>query len=295
MPNIVQDFRKTLKLVEVEELADLYIYRPLAFVLVKAIAGTNITPNQLTIFSLFIGVLGGVCYGLGRPSMVVLGAALYAISIVVDCADGQLARLKKNGTPIGRILDGLIDYAVTIAIYVGVAVGFDPGPGRRNVWILLLAAAGLSNIFHSAVLDYYRFRFIDQALGAKHDEDAEYHAFQAELAGLKEKPGGFIRKGIIRIYLKYLSIQKTLTRWRPRSRSASSVGRDEFYRSNKAVMRGWTFLGSTTLGSLMIAATLIGRIDFYFWGRIGAANLLAAVLFVIQRRIDRRLGFRSPS
>jgi hypothetical protein len=64
------------------------------------------------------------------------------------------------------------------------------------------------------------------------------------------------------------------------------VDRDAFYRKNKAVMRGWTFLGSTTLGSLMIVATLAGRIDIYFWGRIVAANVLAAVLFFVQQRID---------
>jgi phosphatidylglycerophosphate synthase len=34
-------------------------------------------------------------------------AALYFISNVLDCADGQIARLK-NGTKVGRIVDGLL-------------------------------------------------------------------------------------------------------------------------------------------------------------------------------------------
>ena len=293
MSNLIAEFRKTLKLVEVEELADLYVYRPLAFLLVKGIARTEITPNQLTMFSLIVGVLGGISYGLGRRPAVVLGAVLYALSIIVDCADGQLARLKKNGTPLGRILDGLIDYVVTTAVYVGVAIGFDPGPGRRTVWILLLAAAGLSNIVHSAALDYYRFRFISHVVPERRDEDAEYREFEAELESLRRCPGNGLRKAIIRIYLKYLSIQKKVTRARTRVPPAGEAGREAFARRNKAVMRGWTFLGSTTLGSLLIAATLAGRIEIYFWGRIVAANILAAVLFLVQRRIDRGLRTRS--
>jgi hypothetical protein len=289
MPNLIAEFRKTLKLVEVEELADLYVYRPLAFLLVKGIARTEITPNQLTMFSLIVGVLGGVSYGLGRRPAVILGAVLYALSIVVDCADGQLARLKRNGTPLGRILDGLIDYVVTVAVYLGIAIGFDPGPGRRTVWILLLAAAGASNIVHSAALDYYRFRFIAHVVPEKRDEDAEYREFEAELESLRGRPGSGLRRAIIQIYLKYLSIQKKMTRSRMSARPASDADRATFARKNKAVMRGWTFLGSTTMGSLLIAATLAGRIDIYFWGRIVAANALAAVLYFVQRRIDREL------
>jgi hypothetical protein len=295
MPNLIAEFRKTLKLVEVEELADLYVYRPLAFLLVKGIARTEITPNQLTLFSLIVGVLGGVSYGLGRRPAVVLGAILYALSIVVDCADGQLARLKKNGTPLGRILDGLIDYVVTVAVYIGLAVGLDPGPGRRTVWILLLAAAGLSNVVHSAALDYYRFRFVSHVVPEWRDEDAEYREFEAELKTLRSRPGNTLRKSIIRIYLKYLSLQKKMTRSRSKARPAPEADRGAFYRKNKAVMRGWTFLGSTTFGSLTIGATLAGRIDIFFWGRIVAANLLAAVLFFIQRRIDHGREAESAS
>jgi len=295
MAKLIQEYRKTLKLIEVEELADLYILRPPAFLLVKAMAGTNITPNQVTMLSMTVGVLGGICYGLGRPSTIVLGAILLGLSLVFDCADGQLARLKKNGTPLGRILDGLIDYVVQIAVFAGLAVGLDPGPGRRTVWILLLAAAGLSNIFHSTVVDYYRLRFIDRAKGEKHDVPAEYRDFQAELDGLKGKPGSSVRRGVIRLYLRYLSLQMRMTRPGTESRPASAAGRDEFYRANKAVMRGWTFLGSGTFGFLMVATTLIGRFDLYLWARIVAGNLLAAVLFVVQIRIDRRLELRSAS
>jgi len=294
MSKIIQEFRKTLKLTEVEELADLYILRPLAFLLVKAIAGTNITPNQLTMLSMAVGVLGGVGYGLGRPSTIVLGAVLFGLSLVLDCADGQLARLKKNGTPLGRILDGLIDYVVTIAVFVGLAVGLDPGPGRRTAWILLLAAAGLSNVFHSVVVDYYRSRFMDRAKGEKHDVAIEYRDLKAELEGLKGKPGSSVRRGIIGLYLRYLSLQMRMIRPGSVPRPASAAGRDAFYRANKGIMRGWTFLGSGTFGVLMVATTLIGRFDLYLWARIVVGNLLAAVLFVIQIRIDRRLELRSP-
>jgi len=287
MRKIFEEFRRSLKLIDVEELADLYLTRPLAFLLVKAIRRTEITPNQLTMISMAVGVLGGVAYGLGRPWSIVLGAVGLALSMVFDCADGQLARLKKNGTPLGRILDGVIDYVVMIAAYVGLAVGLDPGPGRRTVWLLLMAAAGASNIFHSGILDYYRVRYLERVQGEHNDIDSEIREFQGELDKMKNEPRGGLKRGIVRIYLGYLGNQKRLTPTRPSPRPLSPEERTEFARHNKGVMRGWTFLGSGTFGVLMVVTTLIGRFDLYLWGRIVAGNLLAVILFAVQARIDR--------
>ena len=45
-------------MVEVEEFFDLVFYRPLAYLLVKSIYRTRITPNQVTWLALLIGFIG---------------------------------------------------------------------------------------------------------------------------------------------------------------------------------------------------------------------------------------------
>lgn len=282
------DYTRSLKLKEVEEVFDLYFYRPLAFLLVKAIYQTNITPNQLTVASMFVGVLGGLCYSFGHPSAIAAGAILYGLSIVIDCSDGQLARLKKNGTRLGRILDGLIDYVVMIAIYAGIGIGLVPESGDSGMWWLLILAAALSNLFHSVALDYYRNRFMDFVQGASTQDEDDYRSFQQEYDVLARRKGKILRKAAIWLYLRYLLAQKRMTmNWEAAGPPKKSAG--DFYRRNKAAIRLWTFLGSTTQGTILIAASLADRIDLYFWAMIVVGNVWTVVMFAVQNRIDHRL------
>ena len=56
----------------------------------------------------------------------------YLLFNVLDCSDGQLARIKKNGTSVGRLLDGIADYIAAIAIYAGIAIGYTNKPGQPH-------------------------------------------------------------------------------------------------------------------------------------------------------------------
>jgi len=289
--SLLAEYRKSLKQVEVEELVDLYFFRPLGFALVKAIYRTNITPNQLTMVSLALGILGGVCYGFGHRMAVMLGATLYAVSLVLDCSDGQLARLKKNGTRLGRVLDGFIDYFVGIAVYLGIGIGLAPETGNSLMWWFLIAAAGLSNFFHSVSVDYYRTRFIDfvQGEGASHFEDEDYRSFKEELGVLKAQKGKVLRKWAIGAYLRYLNIQKKMTLHRHNSGIEKKMNEEDFYRRNKIALRFWTFLGSSTQIAFLIVTSVLDRMDIYFWGMIVVMNIWAAVMFVVQNRIDHKV------
>ncbi len=63
--SIIQEYKRGLKAVAVEEVLDLVFYRPLAFLLVKLIYRTSITPNELTLASMALGICGGVSYAFG--------------------------------------------------------------------------------------------------------------------------------------------------------------------------------------------------------------------------------------
>lgn len=287
--SVLSEYKRSLKLVEVEEILDLLFYRPLAFVLVKAIYPTNITPNQLTVFSLAIGILAGVCYGFGHSSAVIVAAVLYGLSVILDCADGQLARLKKNGTRLGRILDGLIDYFVNLAVYLGIGIGLAPESGHRSFWWLLIVTAGFSKLFHAIALDYYRNRFMDLMQGASQEVDEDYRSFEKELEVLNAQKGKIIRKTAISLYLKYLNLQKRLTLNWGGEKSLRKFKEDDFYRKNKLILRGWTILGSTTQATLLVVTSLFGRIDLFFWGTIVVGNIWAAFMFIAQNRVDHSL------
>ncbi|WP_067821290.1 CDP-alcohol phosphatidyltransferase family protein [Actinomadura kijaniata] len=83
---------------------------PLAARLVKVTANrTNITPNQLTVGALILGLGAGACFLVGTWPYLLLGALLYHLSFTLDCMDGKIARLKGNGSVFGAWLDYIFD------------------------------------------------------------------------------------------------------------------------------------------------------------------------------------------
>ena len=115
------------------------IYRPLAFLPVKSIYKTKITPDQLTLGAIVLGLTGGFLYAFGLHQTSIAGAIFHHSVIILDCSDGQLARLrKKSGSKIGRLLDGIADYIVVASIYIGLAIGYAEKGGQPfNILILL--------------------------------------------------------------------------------------------------------------------------------------------------------------
>ncbi|MDQ1296055.1 MAG: hypothetical protein QG611_33, partial [Bacteroidota bacterium] len=54
----LSEYKRSLKMKEVEETIDLIVYRPLAFLLVKLIYNTRITPDHLTFAAIIMGLIG---------------------------------------------------------------------------------------------------------------------------------------------------------------------------------------------------------------------------------------------
>jgi phosphatidylglycerophosphate synthase len=87
-----------------------FVARPLAAVLLVPLAKTRITPNQITFLSLltFVGAMVWLALGHGRQGLI-SAVLILQLSYVLDCTDGQLARLKHLSSPVGAHLDFLMD------------------------------------------------------------------------------------------------------------------------------------------------------------------------------------------
>ncbi|OLT24216.1 phosphatidylglycerophosphate synthase [Nocardiopsis sp. CNR-923] len=87
-----------------------WLVDPLASRLVKVTANrTEITPNQLTLAALVLGLAAAVCFYLADWYWLLAGALLFHLSFVLDCMDGKIARLKGNGSVFGSWLDYVFD------------------------------------------------------------------------------------------------------------------------------------------------------------------------------------------
>ena len=120
-----ENISQTLKSSETDDWLDLHIIRPMCFYFVKFFAWLGITPNTVTILSMFVGAgssfffVSGCFYYEGTKGLIynLIAIALLMVADLLDCTDGQLARYTGQKSRMGRILDGVAGFTWFIPIY----------------------------------------------------------------------------------------------------------------------------------------------------------------------------------
>jgi phosphatidylglycerophosphate synthase len=102
---------------------DRYAIRPPASLIVKAVLGTSITPNQLTQTSFVIALIAGLVFAGGSRLSFVLGGCLALVSTIFDAADGMLARSKGLTSRYGAYMDIFLDRIADFAVMAGASAG----------------------------------------------------------------------------------------------------------------------------------------------------------------------------
>lgn len=273
---------------EVEEYLDLYFYRPVAFIIVKSVYNTGITPDHLTLAAIFCGLTGSIFYTLGPGNAAFIGALFFALFIIFDCSDGQLARLKKNGTPLGRILDGAADYLVSISVYIGIAFGYSNEEGEPSMMLLLLIISGLSVMVQHMLVDFYRTRFLTVVSKRKNILKEDLKEYRIEYIRLKTTKGKAFERNVIYLYLIYLKLQRKLIARRTKD-EFTDISAEDYYNKNRVLLRLWLTMGPSAMRTTLIVCSVLNRFDIFFWIIIAGFNILAATLWIIQRQFDRSL------
>jgi hypothetical protein len=115
-------------------------------------AHRGLTPNQVTMFSIGLGVVAAACFAYAERWSMVAGAVLVYFAFVFDCVDGQLARYSRQFSKLGAWLDSIFDRAKEYVVFAGLAIGAsrtgDP------VWLLAGAALALQTTRHAVDFSY---------------------------------------------------------------------------------------------------------------------------------------------
>jgi phosphatidylglycerophosphate synthase len=142
--------------IRTDEPVDRFFSRPVAGLLVRALAPTAITANQVTGISAFFGVCVGVALWFHQGLIAAVCVLAY---LAFDCADGQLARVRGGGGYLGRAMDGFGDYITAVAIHVGMAIWIGDLQGSWLAGWCLSALAGAGMAWASFQLDRYKRRY----------------------------------------------------------------------------------------------------------------------------------------
>lgn len=207
-------YRASLKSSDTEEHIDLAFYRPIGFTWAIIAERLGITPNAITIASIFIGVAAGVCFYPTNIWINIAGIFCLILANSFDSADGQLARLTKQYSRLGRILDGMAGDFWFIAIYVAFclrATATDVFFAEHSAWIWVIAvAAGLCHARQAAMADYFRqfhLFFVKKSFPSELEDSKKLK----ETYNSKSWSKNFFSKLVMMFYLNYTIMQEKTT------------------------------------------------------------------------------------
>ena len=128
--------------------------RPISLRITKLLLKTGITPNQISVLSTVIGLVGASFFFSGEYFYLILGGILIHIHSIVDGCDGEVARLKLRQTKYGGWLDAVLDRYVDAAIIFGLAYGYWNMTGDMTIWIIGFSAL-IGTFLNSYTSDKY--------------------------------------------------------------------------------------------------------------------------------------------
>ena len=103
---------------------------------VRPLIHTPLTPNHVTSLRLAAGIAAAGLCAVGDPTYRAWGAGLFVISVLLDRADGELARLADTRSPGGHKYDLMADSFCNAIIFLG--VGWGLRGGDLGLWAAVL-------------------------------------------------------------------------------------------------------------------------------------------------------------
>jgi phosphatidylglycerophosphate synthase len=138
---------------ETEGFMSRHVERKISLAVTRRLVDTRLTPNEMTLVSIGIGLIGALFFAVPGRRQHLFGAILFWLHSVLDGCDGELARLKFAESRWGGLLDFWGDNVVHSAVFSAIAVNLHaerPGPRPFR-----LAASAVSGTLLSAVLVYW--------------------------------------------------------------------------------------------------------------------------------------------
>lgn len=296
-----EEYQASLKSMDTEEWWDLHFYRPIGFMWARLARRLGVTPNAITIASIFLGIGAGWCFYYDSIWWNLLGVLLLIWADSFDSADGQLARMTGQYSRIGRILDGVSGDIWFAAIYVAICL-------RENAtslffmdhkWVIWVMAVvtGICHGMQAAMADYYRQFHLFFVKGPEGSELESSTKLKEKYRSLSWRHDAW-QKLVLAFYINYTVGQEKRTPRMQQLRQAlrQRYGRDiplafreQFRQASLPLMKYTNILSFNTRTLALFIAILVFRIPWlYFAFELTVLNILLVYMVTRHERICRR-------
>lgn len=298
------EYRKSLKSMDTEEHIDLAFYRPIGFMWAQIAARLGITPNVITIASIFLGIGAGVMFYYQDLWINIAGMLLLIWANSFDSADGQLARITHQYSRLGRILDGLSGDFWFAAIYIAIILreNLTIPLFQEHPWLLWSIAllAGACHAKQASMADYYRqfHLYFLKGEGGSELDNAEDLNRQLKESGVTWK-NNFWKCLTMRTYLNYTVQQEasspSMQRLRRELNRRFQDGkiplkfREEFRRLSLPLMKYTNILTFNWRTIGLFITLFIGQPWLYFIYELTILNIILAYMMYRHEHLCKQL------
>ncbi|MEG1539105.1 MAG: CDP-alcohol phosphatidyltransferase family protein [Muribaculaceae bacterium] len=295
--DISTKYKQTLKSLDTEEPIDLMFYRPIGYAWALLCAKLGVVPNVITIASIFLGVGAGILFYYNHLWLNIIGMFLLIWANSFDSADGQLARMTKQFSRIGRILDGLSGDLWFITIYLAICFRENGTSDffMAHTWIIWVLASitGICHAKQAAVADYYRnfhLFFLKGKEGSELDSVSVLDVKYAELSWKKN----FMPKLTLFFYRNYTANQESMTPKMQRLRAVlkekfgeeiPQTFRDAFRAKSKPLMKYTNYLSFNVRVIALFVALLAQMPWLYFAFEMTVLNIMLVYMMCRHEKI----------
>jgi hypothetical protein len=286
-------FADVLKSRDVEDPVNLWLHRPLAYAFCTLVYRTSITPNQITLIAIFLGLAAAACWFDGSPKAMLWGGILLWSSAIMDGADGILARAKRLQSAFGRALDGFADYLVGLSS-VSACVYHLYATGERTLLLFALPAF-VTTIIEFNAYDVYKEIWVHQT---RIDRKREGHSIEdidklRASESAKESPwytriSLLLYADLTRAQDRLLRLSNPIARRLLGDLRRTEKSADVYRTLNYVPMQFWKALSTAPHAYLFSIFAMFDRLDLYIWFRLFGMGTLGLIAFALQRRASAR-------
>jgi hypothetical protein len=255
----------------------------------------------VTILSMACGVSSGFLFARGEYPYLIAAAVLLELMIIFDCADGQLARMMRQSSQLGKTLDGLADMCTHMAIFYGVAFALYRDIGSIYPFFLGVGAQ-LSMYFHIILYDHFKNVFISVA---RHDYMDKLESLEElkekSLRDRRQRSNAHVHWLVTQLYYLFYRLEAWVVSVGypapannffdlfPEPERIDSHTKDIYYREMRLSVKLWSFLGDTLHLTLFIVFGAFGKIAWIFPAIVIYMNLYTVFTLLFQRIKFKRL------
>ena len=214
--NSAEDVKASRKSEDTDDPVDVWVFEPIAIRLTHLFIRAGISANAVTFMSLLTGVGGSILLYPQNRWINLMGILIISLAAVLDCCDGQVARLTNTSSQVGRVLDGTVDIIKCFATYLVLGfrmmnetIPFTDTVWSVYIWIVILVTMHC-HASQARMADYYRGLHLFFLQGSSRSTLARSEDLKRELRSLPKH--SLLFKRIYRfLYLVYTKAQELLT------------------------------------------------------------------------------------